>query len=107
MSAAFGPGDRLKCVSGCTMFGVEVTPGAIYSVMDVGRPMPSYITAWECSACGVVNGDGVFLKEARCDTDIGRFGWCPCHFRPTWDDEQTYRESIRAIDAVQHSKVRA
>jgi hypothetical protein len=82
MSAAFGPGDRLRCVRGADHGDATITAGEIYTARSVGCPMPPWVTEWVCTCCSETDSDGVRLMERT-----SAFGWCPCHFRPTWDEE--------------------
>lgn len=97
MSAAFGPGDRLLCVRSCNDDGCIVV-GSVYTVHRLDRPFGSRpITTWECLCCGERDGPAVFLIEVP-----SSYGWCPCHFRPTWEDDATFRESMDVAEAMVH-----
>lgn len=100
MSAAFGPGDRLRCIADSDHGDAKITAGEVYTVHSVtDHPVPLRTAVWQCMHCDIVNGPGVVLMERH-----SVFGWCPCLFRPTWDDDETDAMIVKVIDTVQTAR---
>lgn len=98
MSAAFGPGDRLRCIrSDQNKYfpGVGIAAGELYTV---ARLHPVW-DCWPCDLCGDNVTDGIVLMEPSATGDCG-CSWCGCCFKPTWEDDQTSLAIYQTAEAV-------